>query len=115
MSALIIVSRLSFEALRKLAAAEMRSHADVYLPFFGDSSEGSFLEHCDKVESTAEWGGELEIQALSRQLQRTIIIYSVDLGENFVGEMFDGAPLRLCFMRHAYQLGAHYNSVRTKN
>ena len=74
----------------------------------------SFLQHCDNIASTAEWGGELEIQALSEKLQKRMIIYSVNLGEKIVGENFEGSPIRLCFMQHAYRLGAHYNSVRTK-
>lgn len=109
--------RLSWEELRKLAAAELRTHIERYLPFFEtetDSAEEAFLQHCAKVESTAEWGGEIEIQALSNRLKRKIVVYSLELGEKMTGKDFEKEPLRLCFMRHAFQLGAHYNSVRKR-
>jgi len=111
---------MSVEELRRQAAAEMRLNVDKYLPFFivegkESSDEAGFLQHCDKVESTAEWGDELEIQALSNKLKLKIVIYSVDLGEKVVGKEFEGEPLRVCFLQHAYQLGAHYNSVHIRN
>ena len=106
---------VEFQALREIAAKELRTRSEQYAPFYvREAAEVSFLRHCDNIASTTEWGGELEIQALSEKLQKRLIIHTVDLGEKIVGESFEGSPIRLCFMQHAYRHGAHYNSVRTK-
>lgn len=90
---------------------------DNYLPFFvheGSNIKEAFLEYCNKVESTAEWGGELELQALAKHLRKMFIIYSAEHPDNVLGREFaleQDKPIELCFMQHAYHLGAHYNSV----
>ncbi|GMH32338.1 hypothetical protein BSKO_00172 [Bryopsis sp. KO-2023] len=107
----------SYEELRKLAAEYMRNHKDDFQPFFAMDVEGNletaFEEHCEKVEGTAEWGGEMELRALSHALERAIVVHSVDLPDTTLGEhnLSKKDPLRVCFMRHAYRLGNHYNSV----
>ena len=77
-----------------------------------------------KVESCtlSEWGGELEIQALSRCLRESVLVYSADApelrmspeGPGGAGEEGDAdrrPPLRISYHKHYYALGAHYNSV----
>ncbi len=83
------------------------------------SGECSFEEYCDKVSSPilAEWGGQVELLALSAALRRRICIYdalqpmivmdSLNIGESDTEVL----PLRLSFHRHFYSLGEHYNSV----
>lgn len=69
--------------------------------------------------SQAEWGGQLEIQALCAALGRVIYIYSADAPVLKMGEEhgLDASasqhlsPLRICFHRHFYALGEHFNSV----
>jgi OTU domain-containing protein 6 len=67
------------------------------------------------VESTAAWGGQLELQALATGLRVPIEVFtanapSVTMGESYVGEN-GGAALRVCHHRHAFGLGEHYNSA----
>ena len=78
---------------------------------------------CDiyrKVESiiTAEWGGQIEIRALSECLQRVIYIYEanapvIKMGEEHHNRYSTEEPIRLTYHKHYYALGEHYNSVTT--
>lgn len=112
--------------LRRLVSSYMREHASNFIPFFlseadtGDSVAERFENYCREVESTAAWGGQLELEALSHCLRRHIMIYSglfpdVEMGKEY--KMSDDGPgspvstIKLSFHRHAYGLGDHYNSV----
>jgi len=74
--------------MRAVAANYMEAHIDDFLPFLPtteDPVEGSglmtpeqFREYCHSVRSTAVWGGEPEIQALTRALN--IPIYVLQAG-----------------------------------
>jgi OTU domain-containing protein 6 len=72
----------------------------------------------------AEWGGHIEIQAISASLRKAIFVYSADaptikMGEQFLdinGDDTTGygtslSPLRLTYHKHYYALGEHYNSA----
>lgn len=117
---------LSFLALRTIAADHMRANADHFRHFIGegdaavviegegDAAETAYEAYCNEVETTAAWGGHVEIEALSRALKTHIQVFSVGLPVLEMGEEFkgDGRPtLQLCYLRHAYGLGEHYNSV----
>ncbi|KFM27686.1 OTU domain-containing protein 6B [Auxenochlorella protothecoides] len=87
----------SFQELRRLAAEHMRTHANDFSPYIaeddvtGPVEDGEVFEaYCKEVESTAAWGGHLELQALSQAL---------------------GKPIKICYLHHAYGLGEHYNSL----
>ncbi|KAL4431981.1 hypothetical protein ABPG77_000248 [Micractinium sp. CCAP 211/92] len=111
---------LSFLALRQLAAEWMRTHAEEFKPFVleedavaAGNGGDAFEAYCQEIETTAAWGGQVELQALAQALQSHILVYSaglpvVELGEEFKGT---GRTLRLCYLRHAYGLGEHYESV----
>ncbi|CAD7698124.1 unnamed protein product [Ostreobium quekettii] len=105
----------TYQELRELAASYIRSHQSDFYPFLVDEDVEDALEaHCINVESTAEWGGEMELIALSQALERPLVVHSAGMPDQFFGEEFvtgDKALLRLCFMRHAFNLGCHYNSV----
>jgi len=74
--------------MRTVAANYIEAHVNDFLPFLPtteDYVEGSglmtpeqFREYCHSVRSTAAWGGEPEIQALSRALN--IPIYVLQAG-----------------------------------
>lgn len=107
--------------LRRLAADVMRADPDAYRPFLEtDSSsdedpDGVWAKYLSDVESTAAWGGQLELQALATGLRVPIEVFtanapSVTMGESFFGEN-DGVKLRVCHHRHAFGLGEHYNSA----
>ena len=107
-------------ALRAMAAAHMRAHADDFAPFLGMlPDDPEYAVYCDKVASVAdaEWGGQLEIRALCFCLGRKMEVYAADSPVLTMGEeaATDGRPpLKLAFHRHYYALGEHYNSVVPK-
>uniref|UniRef100_A0A8C8RP55 ubiquitinyl hydrolase 1 n=1 Tax=Pelusios castaneus TaxID=367368 RepID=A0A8C8RP55_9SAUR len=104
--------------LRSQTAEYMRSHVDDFLPFLtnpntGDVyNRGEFEKYCDDIVNTAAWGGQLELRALSHILQKPIEVVQMDSPPIIVGEEYSSKPLILVYMRHAYGLGEHYNSVK---
>ncbi|KAK3127397.1 hypothetical protein QOZ80_7AG0572750 [Eleusine coracana subsp. coracana] len=121
-------TRYSYQELRQMTAKYMREHAADFLPFFlaegkvetGPDPSESFQRYCQDIESTAAWGGQLELGALTHCLKKHIVVYSgsfpdVEMGKEYKsgsgGSNGDAASIRLSYHRHAYGLGEHYNSV----
>ncbi|TKV90677.1 hypothetical protein SEVIR_9G044700v4 [Setaria viridis] len=119
-------ARYSYQDLRQMTAKYMREHAADFLPFFlaegkaetGSDPSESFEKYCQEIESTAAWGGHLELGALTHCLKKHIVVYSgsfpdVEMGQEYKsgGSSAGDASIRLSFHRHAYGLGEHYNSV----
>ncbi|XP_074301702.1 OVARIAN TUMOR DOMAIN-containing deubiquitinating enzyme 5-like isoform X1 [Silene latifolia] len=122
-------SPYNFQRLREMVASYMRSNASEFLPFFSSESEveeesndslmDRFEKYCREVESTAAWGGQLELGALTHCLRRHIMIFSgsfpdVEMGKEY--KVDDGgfsfkSSILLSYHRHAFGLGEHYNSV----
>ncbi|XP_047462020.1 deubiquitinase OTUD6B [Mugil cephalus] len=111
------VLTMSVKELRSRTAEHMRSHADDFLPFLTNPSTGDmytrdeFEKYCNDVEHTAAWGGQLELQALTKVLHLPIEVIQADSPNIKIGEDYDGEPITLVYMRHAYGLGEHYNTV----
>ncbi|KAI4301357.1 hypothetical protein L6164_034644 [Bauhinia variegata] len=122
-------SPYTYQELREMTAAYMREHASDFLPFFlsenlvdGDSDESldhKFENYCKEVESTAIWGGQLELGALTHCLKKHIMIFSgsfpdVEMGKEYKtdnGTDKSNSSIMLSYHRHAFGLGEHYNSV----
>lgn len=108
---------LGLKELRAQTAQYMRSHADDFLPFLTDPNTGDmytadeFGKYCNDVADTAAWGGQLELKALSQVLQLPIEVIQAESLSIIIGEEYDRPPITLIYMRHAYGLGEHYNSV----
>jgi OTU domain-containing protein 6 len=117
----------SYHELQQMTSKYMRDHAADYLPFFlgegkvetGPDPSESFERYCQEIESTAAWGGQLELGALAHCLKH-IVVYSgsfpdVEMGKKYKsgsgGSSGDAASIKLSYHRHAYGLGEHYNSV----
>ncbi|XP_043702221.1 OVARIAN TUMOR DOMAIN-containing deubiquitinating enzyme 5 [Telopea speciosissima] len=119
----------SYQELREMVASYMRMHASDFLPFFlSDNklevdSDGSVLEqfekYCQEVESTAAWGGQLELGALTHCLRKHILIFSgsfpdVEMGKEYKSDGsgdLSNPSIMLSYHKHAFGLGEHYNSV----
>ncbi|KAK1331907.1 hypothetical protein QTO34_007583 [Cnephaeus nilssonii] len=108
---------LTVAALRSRTANYMQSHMEDFLPFLTNPNTGDmytpeeFGKYCDDIINTAAWGGQLELRALSHILQTPMEIIQADSPPIVVGEEYPNKPLILVYMRHAYGLGEHYNSV----
>ena len=97
----------TYTEVRKTCASFMESHENDFAPFIEDESFG---DHCAKVRSSAEWGGQPEVLALARALQRPIVVYSRDSAPLRMGEG-EGEELVVTYHRDYYALGEHYNST----
>jgi OTU domain-containing protein 6 len=107
-------------AVRALCADYMRSHAADFEAFVdldaaADGRGGcvGFDGYCERVRSSNDWGGQLELQALAHALDTSIRVHSA------TGAPLDIVPstgdstraLELAYHRHYCALGEHYNSV----
>ncbi|CAN8280466.1 unnamed protein product [Cochlearia groenlandica] len=111
----------TYQKLREMAAAYMRGHKTEFIPFFlaetesnSGSAEERFEKYCVEVESTAAWGGQLELGALTHCLKKHIIVFAgsfpdVEMGKEYKSS--NGSSIMLSYHRHAFGLGEHYNSV----
>ncbi|XP_058260400.1 deubiquitinase OTUD6B isoform X2 [Hemibagrus wyckioides] len=108
---------MGIQELRVQTAQYMRSHEDDFLPFLTNPNTGDmytaeeFEKYCSDVAETAAWGGQLELRALTHVLQLPIEVIQADSPAIIIGEEYDKPPITLVYMRHAYGLGEHYNSV----
>lgn len=124
-----VSSAYNYQELREMVAAYMRKNASDFLPFFllenavedgsNDSLAEKFESYCKEVESTAAWGGQLELQALTHCLRKHIMIFSgsfpdVEMGKEYKSNAetaSSSSSIRLSYHKHAFGLGEHYNSV----
>lgn len=99
--------------LRRLAVQHLRDNRDDYQDFI-DGGSVAFDDYCQRMETTSAWGSHLELQALSRQLQLPVRVFTAKNGVTHIGRddlPADVAPLSLTFHDHYCALGEHYNSV----
>eukprot|EP00288_Rhodomonas_lens_P007238 CAMPEP_0177724084 /NCGR_PEP_ID=MMETSP0484_2-20121128/18543_1 /TAXON_ID=354590 /ORGANISM="Rhodomonas lens, Strain RHODO" /LENGTH=271 /DNA_ID=CAMNT_0019236535 /DNA_START=28 /DNA_END=843 /DNA_ORIENTATION=+ len=95
--------------LRRKTAEYMRLRRNDFEPFV-DADYDSYLQ---KIEGTAEWGGDIELQALSRALGANIHVHSALLAEQvFSPDAPSSLHFNVSFHRHAFGLGEHYNSLK---
>lgn len=108
---------MNVKELRCRTAEHIRSHAEDFLPFLTNPNTGDlyttdeFEKYCNDVEHTAAWGGQLELRALTHVLQLPIEVIQADSATINIGEEYNDERITLVYMRHAYGLGEHYNSV----
>lgn len=124
-------SQATYVTMRAAAANYIESHANDFLPFLPtteDPGEGSglmslekFQQYCDSIRGTSVWGGEPEIQALSRAFHTPIyvvqggvppIVVHDPSGNTGVNSVMAQAGVWLSYHRRLYGLGEHYNSLR---
>jgi len=95
--------------MRSICASFMKKHMDDFAPFVDTDDFGAYI---DKIDSTAEWGGDVELTALARRLRSHIHVYSAAMSEQtFSPEGSSSVHLHLSYHKHAFGLGEHYNSV----
>lgn len=105
-------------SLRAIAADYMLAHADDFAPFLDmpddcTDTHALLCQYADKVRSTSEWGGQLELRALAAALQCVIIVHAAAQPPLRMGDDVAGAPeLHVSYHKRLLSLGEHYNSVR---
>jgi len=105
-----------YVAARSVCAEALAEGEEEYAPFAETHGHGSYEAYVEKVRNSSEWGGHLELRALSHKLRRTVVVYSAEAVPLRIGEEFtdNGEEIRLSFHRHYYALGEHYNVVVSK-
>jgi len=103
--------------LRKKCVAFMEANKELFEPFI----EGSYSSYLSKLKMASTWGGEVEVQALTRILKVNALIYQPSnaaspedvwrLAHQIVNFDDETPCVQLCFHPN-YHTGAHYNSVR---
>ena len=114
--------RLGFQELRNQTSQHMLDNSDDFLPFLLNDhgqlmSEEEFKNYCDRIARTKEWGGHLELTAISQFTRRPIRIYQADNRTPIKIEPKQESSkqaLLLSFHKHLYHLGEHYNSLVEK-
>lgn len=94
-----------YKVVRGRAAEWMEAHPDDFAPFLEEGLEG----YAGKIRDTAEWGGQLELVALSGVYGVEIRVVQDGRTER-IGE--GEQVVWLAYYRHGYGLGEHYNSLR---
>jgi len=100
------------ENVRFAAAEFMTTHPDDFEAFMEEPLES----YVKKIRDTAEWGGQLELQAIARSyhidinvLQADGRVEKVSSGSKKAGESDD---IWLAYYRHSFGLGEHYNALK---
>ena len=104
--------------LRALASKYLLDHRCEYECFVDyESSSGEhadkFIEYCRKIGSTGLWGGQIELEALSRALNISITVLQSEGPELNFNPSNDKnhQQIYLSFHRFAFSLGEHYNAL----
>jgi len=105
---------VDYKQIRKTCAQVLSEEEEEFMPFA--EIETTYENYVDKVASSSEWGGHLELRALAMGLKRPIVVYSADappliMGEEYKDQNDSVEEIRLSFHRYYYALGEHYNSV----
>ncbi|KAF7593067.1 hypothetical protein BBP40_012084 [Aspergillus hancockii] len=104
-----------YRAVRAVTADYIKEHQDDFAPFMEEPLD----QYTRKVKLTAEWGGQLELLAISKA-------YGVDINviqgdgriekiegdtEEYDDEERTKRVIWLAYYRHTYGLGEHYNAL----
>lgn len=110
---------LFYKRIREVCADSIMERSELFAPFL-ELGQGEqprdITEYCNRIRYTAEWGGQVELQALAHALQVPIVVYSasapvVTIGEEYMNGLAGGEPLKVSYHKFYYALGEHYNSV----
>ncbi|KAI4491444.1 hypothetical protein M0804_002836 [Polistes exclamans] len=109
---------LSLNDLRMKTAIYLRQNRDDFLPFISNPDSDELLspeqyeKYCNDIAETCAWGGAIELQVLSRILERQIEVIQATGTPYIIGDEFSKRKkIILTYHRYMYELGAHYNSV----
>lgn len=102
--------RDGYKFVRDKAAGYMEGHPEDFEGFL----EEPLKTYVEKIRGTAEWGGHLELMALSKAYEVEICVLQdgpmqiIEPGE----KKEEREKIWLAYYRHGFGLGEHYNSLR---
>ncbi|KIV82614.1 hypothetical protein PV11_04712 [Exophiala sideris] len=101
-----------YENVRFAAAEFMANHPDDFEAFMEEPLD----TYVKKIRDTAEWGGQLELQAIARSYHVDINVLQADGRVEKIGSGSDKAgesdDIWLAYYRHSFGLGEHYNALK---
>lgn len=103
------------QELRTEAANHIRKHPNDFSPYLFDENTLTMREiepYCVELESTAIWGGDLEITAFSQIFDCCISVLISGQSPFIANEDGKKPELKLAYFKHSFGLGEHYNSLR---
>ena len=100
-------NQANYRKYRQDAMEYMLQNKDDFAPFIEDDL--TFDEYVEEMEKDGEWGGNLELQALSMRHGFNVIVHQLD-APVFAIANFDPSVVRTIHL--SYHMGEHYNSVR---
>ncbi|CDR37238.1 CYFA0S01e08790g1_1 [Cyberlindnera fabianii] len=106
---------VSIQELRTKACNHIRADPNTFIPYLFDEETMSLKdinEYTKTMESTAAWGSDLEILALSKEYDCPISVMMTGRSTLKINEDGNGEELKLVYYKHSYALGEHYNSLR---
>ncbi|KAL4798728.1 hypothetical protein BDV19DRAFT_396592 [Aspergillus venezuelensis] len=105
-----------YRAVRAVTADFITEHRVDFEAFMEEPLD----EYVRKIKLTAEWGGQLELQAIARAYGVDINVVQGDgriekiEGGDSEDENGEKRVIWLAYYRHTYGLGEHYNALTTK-
>ena len=99
-----------YQNVRYAAADFISQHPDDFAPFLEEPLES----YVKKIKDTAEWGGQLELQAIARAYQVNIKVLQADGRVEKIESDTEsnGDDVWLAYYRHSFGLGEHYNALK---
>jgi OTU domain-containing protein 6 len=95
--------------VRQRVAKEMRENPDQYRSFTMSETDEMFLEYCNRVETSSEWGDEVEVLAAANAFQMGFVVHRLGAPPSQRGEFSVSA--QLAFLAHFTPSGGHYNPI----
>lgn len=99
-----------YQNIRYVTAEFISKHPDDFSPFLEEPME----TYVKKIRDTAEWGGQLELQAIAKSFKvRINVLQSDGRIEKILPDSTDGADREvwLAYYRYSFGLGEHYNAL----
>ena len=100
-----------YQFVRNRAASFISENPTDFAPFLEEPLD----QYVHKIKHTAEWGGQLELQAVARSFKVEIRVLQADgRVEKIEPEApTHHPPIWLAYYRHSFGLGEHYNALQT--
>lgn len=103
---------LPYQNIRFATADFIANHPDDFSAFLEEPLDA----YVKKIKDTAEWGGQLELQAIARAFNINIRVLQADGRIEEIGSDSQAGEktedLWLAYYRHSFGLGEHYNALK---